>query len=104
VIADYADLPGALFVCDPPYPLSTRSKGGHRYGTEVSSDHHKKLAAALHGIAGPNQLYEALYADWHRIELTATSGGHSPRTEVAYLNYTPPTEPSLLDFIGGDSQ
>jgi len=111
VIADYADLSGALFVCDPPYPLSTRSRGGHRYGTEVGTEHHQQLAETLNHISGkavaftyPNGLYDSLYAGWHRIELKATTGGGSSRTEVAYLNYEPPTDPSLLDFIGGDGQ
>jgi DNA adenine methylase len=107
VIADYGNSPDALVVADPPYPTEVRAKGGGgRYRTDATSQHHHQLAETLGAITGkaviftyPNPLYARLYQDWNRIELTATKQSGTQAIEVAYLNYQPPREPSLLDFI-----
>lgn len=111
LIADYGNNPAALIVADPPYPFNCRSQNhsGRRYAQEVDDNHHQRLAAALNTIEGkaiiftyPNPAYDALYASWNRIELAATKQSGETAIEVAYLNYDPPAEPTLLDFIGGD--
>ena len=105
VIADYARHPDALFVCDPPYPIGVRTSPA-RYRTECGEGHHGRLATTLQAVAGkavvftyPNRTYDLLYADWTRIEFAATKQSGAAATEIAYLNYPPPTEPSLLDFL-----
>lgn len=96
IIANYGEHPGVLIYADPPYLRSTRAS--RQYGVEMSSDtEHEDLAAALNeckatvvlsGYHSP--LYDALYADWHRVEIPAIAGngaaGERGRTEVLWSN------------------
>ena len=111
IITDFGADPKALIVADPPYPLNARSvkHSGGRYHQEADQEHHHRLAEALHIIAGkaivftyPNPLYDALYGSWERVDIPATKQSAQQATEVAYLNYEPPCEPSLLDYLPGD--
>lgn len=95
------DNPAALHYCDPPYVHDTRSEHttskGKGYLHEMTDDDHRELAQVLHACDGmvivsgyPSQLYEELYAGWHRSERAALadggSTGRSERTEVLWLN------------------
>lgn len=86
------DSPDTLFYVDPPYVHSTRT-GAKQYQHEMSDEDHQKLAAILHGVMGtvilsgyPSALYDALYADWRRIERRALADGARERTEVLWIN------------------
>lgn len=103
-IIDLYDAPdgSTFFYLDPPYMHETR-RGGHKsnsYAHEMTDDQHAELAARLHTIHGkaaisgyPSELYEELYADWHRFDMptTATAGGGSEfnagRIECLWTNY-----------------
>jgi len=94
VIAQYGAFPENLLYVDPPYLASTRRAG--RYSHEMGDDQdHEDLAAALHACSSivmlsgyPSALYDSLYGDWHKVELSATSGNalEASRTEVIWSN------------------
>lgn len=96
IIGKYGDGRDVLLYVDPPYLGTTRSHR-NRYGAEMRDDtEHQELAAALHGCAAAvvlsgydSPLYRELYADWHRYELTTTTGnaaGEKARTEILWSN------------------
>lgn len=77
---------------DPPYVPSTRDKGAD-YRHEMTDDDHEALADVLHNLRGkvvlsgyPSSLYDALYADWPRVERKAMADGALERTEVLWLS------------------
>lgn len=99
VIGDYGRHDEVLIYADPPYLGSTRSS--RQYLVEMSHDaEHQALADALldcrasfvlSGYGSP--LYDALYADWNRVEISTYTGqgNHSEqrndrRTEILWSN------------------
>lgn len=93
------DTPETLHYVDPPYVHSTRggcakgSASGYRH--EMTDADHAKLAEVLGELEGavilsgyPSELYDQLYAGWHRIEKSAQADGARARTEVLWLNAT----------------
>lgn len=91
------DSPDTLFYCDPPYPVSTRSRlwAGRGYAVEMTDDDHRRLAGLLHGIRGmalvssyPSALYDDLYGDWRRVTCRARTDGPTlvERTETLWLS------------------
>lgn len=94
VIAAYGEQPKALLYVDPPYLGSTRARNyRHEMGGEGE---HRELAEALNaaraavvlsGYASP--LYDELYADWYRCEISTMTGQANDwqaRTEVLWCN------------------
>lgn len=84
-----------LFYVDPPYPRETRGRGGGNavYAKDMTTEDHERLAAVLHACVGMvvlssyrSELYDRLYAGWHREEKLALADGARPRTEVLFLN------------------
>jgi len=80
VIADYGQHPNVLLYVDPPYLATSRNSTNYRHELADDSDH-RVLADALLAcrasvvLSGyPSPLYDALYADWHRIDLRAWTG------------------------------
>ncbi|MEU0675436.1 DNA adenine methylase [Streptomyces sp. NPDC006172] len=76
------DAPDAVVYCDPPYLDSTRTgrrenrMGDYQYDTS-SDDEHRELAELLHGCRSAvllsgygSPLYDELYRDWDRVEIT----------------------------------
>lgn len=102
VIARY-DSPDTLFYLDPPYVHDARGDS-HAYYGEMSDADHIELSRLLHGIKGRaavsgyrSDLYESLYAGWVRVD-APEKNCHSvrqPRQESLWLNYDPPSRPSL---------
>lgn len=93
----------ALYL-DPPYVAETRS--GDCYKHEMDDDHHRRLAAVVHGavaqgakvaISGyASALYDELFVGWrtvrHDVALHgARDGKGARRTEVLWCSY-PETE------------
>lgn len=93
VIERYATRDAVIY-CDPPYLDASRTSyaGGRRPGGDYPHEYstekeHRALAEALTAtpatvlISGyPSELYETLYADWHRVErrvLCRTTNGRS---------------------------
>ncbi|MBE4790266.1 DNA adenine methylase [Streptomyces sp. NE06-02D] len=86
-----------LLYVDPPYLGSTRVQTGYRHEMRTE-EQHRELAAALAGCRAAvvlsgyhSPLYDELYADWPRIEATASAGNARPdlsraRTEVLWAN------------------
>lgn len=94
VIKDF-DSPNALFYVDPPYVLSSRSQGvgRKRYEHEMTDEHHRTLAAALHTVEGmvilsgyESPLYKELYADWRMVSRTTTTNGNGSATECLWIS------------------
>ncbi|MFF5473380.1 DNA adenine methylase [Streptomyces achromogenes] len=97
LIAAFGDRDDVLLYVDPPYLGSTRVQTGYRHEMRTE-DQHRELAAALvdcraavvlSGYHSP--LYDELYADWPRVELTASAGNaradaSRTRTEVLWSN------------------
>lgn len=88
------DDPATLHYVDPPYPKAVRSTGSSgRYVHELSDAGHRALAGVLHEVKGmvvlsgyPNELYEALYPDWRRLDHQARDDAAKPRIESLWLN------------------
>jgi len=86
-----------LIYADPPYVHATRSLGnpyckkGYRH--EMTDEQHRELAGVLRSCVGmvvlsgySCELYDEIYADWHRVERKAHADGARERTEVLWLN------------------
>lgn len=98
VIDDYGSSPATLLYVDPPYLYGSRVGGSSpRYAHEFSStSDHERLAERLHAASAavvlsgyPSDLYEELYGDWDRLELSArsdNSAGDRGRVEVLWSN------------------
>lgn len=104
IIEAYGRHEKVLLYVDPPYLGSTRVRN---YRHEMLSEaEHRELAEALHACkaavvlsAYRSDLYDELYADWHRIELDAHTGqtsGERSRVEVLWSNQPFPNIPSLF--------
>lgn len=80
LITSYGQVPDMLLYCDPPYDGATRARN---YRHEMTSpESHRDLAEVLHSaratvvLSGyPSPLYDEIYADWHRTEIDAWTGG-----------------------------
>lgn len=89
------DGPTTLFYCDPPYAHAARGANqAANYGPyEMADADHIELSDALHGIQGMAvvsgyrcDLYDALYADWERIDRAAYADGARARVESLWLS------------------
>lgn len=97
LLARYVDDEDALLYVDPPYLDVTRS-GGDQYVHEMSSEEaHRELLEYLLQAKGPvvlsgyeSELYDELLPDWARVRVAAQTQVGGDRTEVIYLNRTPP--------------
>ena len=88
-----------LHYVDPPYVHATRSlKVRHTdsrksYKHEMSNQQHVELAEGLRNLSGmvvlsgyPSELYDRLFADWHRVDRTSYADGARERTECLWFN------------------
>ncbi|PVA22671.1 DNA methyltransferase [Mycobacteroides abscessus] len=95
IIEKYGSSDDNLIYADPPYLGSTRR---HNYKVEMTGEKaHRELAEVLRGCRATvvlsgyhSPLYDALYGDWFRVELAATTGQGNVqgvgRTEVLWSN------------------
>lgn len=94
VIRDYGKHPQTLLYVDPPY-FGDRSDG---YAVEMRDEgEHRELAEALATVAASvvlsgygSPLYDVLYRDWNRVEISTFTGqgkARQPRIEVLWSNY-----------------
>lgn len=81
-----------LFYLDPPYVRSTRDAGTD-YRFEYSDGDHRLLACALRGVRGMAaisgyrcDLYDDVFAGWHRVDRIARADGAKARVESLWLN------------------
>ena len=86
------DKPTALFYCDPPYVLDTRTTRSI-YQSEMTDEDHETLSEYLHGIQGMalisgynGPLYQRLYADWKMVTTKAFATQRIARTECLWIN------------------
>jgi DNA adenine methylase len=97
IIGKYGAASDVLLYVDPPYLGTTRGDSNSRYGVEMRTEtEHRELAAALADCRASvvlsgyhSALYDELYADWHRVELTTMTGNAASakaRTEVLWSN------------------
>lgn len=111
-----------LFYLDPPYIHSTRSAG--KYAYEMTDDDHAKMLDAIRNIKGKcllsgydSEIYKVLDdSGWKRVDYktacyaagrTRSSGiigvgaalQKQPRTEVLWMNYTPPQQRLVNDAL-----
>jgi DNA adenine methylase len=101
VVRDYGKHPNVLLYCDPPYLASSRNSTNYRHEM-AGEQEHRDLADALRDanasvvLSGyASELYENLYAGWHRAEMSAWTGNgirdgatrvDGIRTEVLWSN------------------
>lgn len=119
LIATY-DSPNVAIYVDPPYLGETRTsldekkrrKADYRHDMSAAADH-EALAAVLHGckaavvLSGyPSPLYDGLYADWHRAEMTVQRPSTNTRgragtaaIEVLWSNRPLDTQPALFEAV-----
>lgn len=107
VIESYGRSEDVLLYVDPPYLGSARNSVGYRHEMPDEADH-AELAEALSDVASavvvsgyPSPLYDRLYADWERRDVsvgTGQGGAWESRTEVLWSNrpLTVSVQPSLL--------
>jgi DNA adenine methylase len=86
------DTPETLHYIDPPYVPSTRDAGDD-YRHEMTDADHVRLAQSVHDLSGAvvvsgyrSELYDDLYADWHRIDRPAHADGARPRVESLWIS------------------
>lgn len=112
--------PDGVIYADPPYLGSTRTSLGPRqrrardYAHEYAhDDDHRALAECLHAAPGavllsgyPSPLYDELYGDWERLEVTVTRPSTNRKgitgdraVEVLWANY-PLGSQGRFDFDG----
>ena len=111
VIREYGKHDDVLLYCDPPYLGSTRAMN---YRHEMTTDpEHEELADVLHRCAASvvlsgyaSDLYDHLYAGWHRLDISAWTGNgiragatktDGKRTEVLWSN-RPIQREATFDF------
>lgn len=98
------DGPETLHYVDPPYVHATRAlsvmHGAHGYAHEMADADHEALAETLNGVKGMvvlsgyrSELYDRLYAGWHREEREALGDGACRRLEVLWIN------PAAMDAV-----
>ncbi|WP_433893051.1 DNA adenine methylase [Streptomyces sp. CA-111067] len=96
LIGKYGAHPRCLLYVDPPYLGSTRG-WGRNYRVEMKDEaEHRELAAALEACESAvvlsgyrSELYDELYAGWHRHEIATMTGnaiGSKGRIEVLWSN------------------
>lgn len=102
-----------LFYIDPPYLHSLRpAMSNYRqpaYRHEMTDAEHQELAKVLGSIQGKvlisgyqSNLYETLYAGWHREEYATFADGAKKRTEVLWMNFMPVKQASKVNALAGD--
>lgn len=93
------DGPDTLHFVDPPYMIATRARANRRpdnggvYRHEMTDEQHIELLTALLELEGmvvlcgyPNEIYDAILADWKQVEYQAFADGALERTECLYIN------------------
>lgn len=101
VVADYGKHPNVLLYVDPPYLAATRNSTNYRHEM-AGEDQHQALAEALRSCQASvvlsgyhSPLYDDLYANWHRMEMSSWTGNgirdgrtktDGDRTEVLWSN------------------
>lgn len=103
------DRDGVFMYLDPPYVLSTRSR--KQYVHEMEDADHEDLMDVLDGIQAKvmisgyaSELYDRRLAGWTRRELRSHTEGGKPRTEIVWMNYDPPAQMDISDFIQEETQ
>ncbi|MCW2900006.1 MAG: class adenine-specific methyltransferase [Streptosporangiaceae bacterium] len=111
VIAAYGKHASVLLYVDPPYPGSVRAwDRGPVYTHEMRDDEsHRALARALMACRSAvllsgyaSELYDGLFGDWRRTEVSAFTGNgrNQERTEVLWSNRPfPQAHPGLFDDL-----
>jgi len=99
-----------LMYVDPPYLGTTRTSGGYVHEMHTETEH-RELAGALASVRSavilsgyPSQLYDELYADWHRVDIAACTGQGGTwenRTEVLWSNRPLGNQRDLFDGVSG---
>lgn len=96
-IEAYGSDDGTLLYVDPPYLGTTRNRN-YNYRYEMAAEaEHRDLAKVLHQCTSAvvlsgyhSELYDELFVDWNRIEISAWTGnatsGNSARVEVIWAN------------------
>ena len=93
------DATDTLHYCDPPYVHTTRSEKVRgtvtrkAYRHEMDDAAHAELAAALNTMSGMVivsgyrcELYDGIFAGWHRVDRAAHADGARDRVESLWLN------------------
>lgn len=87
------DSADTLHYDDPPYVHATRETAGNGYRFEMTDEQHEELVAVNSTLKGMvivsgyhSDLYDRIYADWHREEREAFGDGACERVEVLWFN------------------
>jgi DNA adenine methylase len=116
------DAPDAVMYCDPPYLDSTRtglqaaSAGDYSHDTCTEADH-RQLAEVLQGcrsavlLSGyPSPLYDELYGDWYRVEVSVQRAASNRRgstgsagVEVVWSNRPLSRQGALFEVLDSEA-
>lgn len=91
------DKPQTLFYLDPPYLNSTRGASSVRKGYQcnMTDAQHVELLEKCLQLKGmcmisgyPNELYDDMLKDWHRVGAKAYDDAKNKKVEVLWMNYS----------------
>lgn len=105
VVMKAHDSADTVHYVDPPYVHDTRHyrTRASAYRHELTDDQHRALAASLHALRGKVvlsgyrcPLYDELFADWRRVDISTYADGAKARVESLWLSSRCPM-PGLID-------
>ena len=95
-----------LMYLDPPYVMGTRRYQKGQYKHEMTNADHVELLQTVKEskakiiISGyASKLYDSELHLWNRRELTSNDNKGKATVEVVWMNYEPPTQLTIDDFI-----
>ena len=98
IIRRHMDDEGMLFYVDPPYLAETRVNEKDYVHDMSSEAEHRALLELLVQVRGPvvlsgypSDLYDSILTGWTVLQIGAQTQNGGERTEVLYINRTPPT-------------
>lgn len=88
------DRADTLYVCDPPYVMSSRARDRRgMYKHDLADEEHRELAATLKSIRGmalvcgyPSPLYEELYGEWEYVTTKGINNAGKFTTECLWIS------------------
>ena len=105
------DRSGVFMYLDPPYLFNTRGSMRRIYSHEMTDGDHEELldtvleSRAMIMISGyGSELYSSRLKGWTERTMRSCAEGGKPRTETVWMNYDPPGQMDVYDFLREGAQ